>query len=185
MLQAGAMGIPFIPVRGLFGTDLLRTRTDWTVVDNPFNPGEKVVVCPPLNPTVVLFHASVADEEGNCFVPGRQDTLAAARAADTVIVTAEAVTGRRLTPRDAEGAFIPGIYVTAVVPFPRGAHPTGMPGRYDADIHHIREYVRAAKEGRFQEYLQRYVFVGEEEYRARVGIEEEGVWAPPPTPLRS
>ncbi|MCS7207209.1 MAG: hypothetical protein NZ951_04640 [Dehalococcoidia bacterium] len=172
MLQAGAMGVPFVPVRGLFGSDLLRARTDWKVIPHPFNPSEEIVVCPALNPSVALFHALVADEEGNCIVPGRQEAVPMARAADAVIVTAEEVVHGPLSPRDAEGTFIPGIYITAVVHLPFGAHPTGMPGRYPPDMAHIRTYAQAAKQGQVGEYLERYVLGprSEEEYQALVGI---------------
>lgn len=166
------MGVPFVPVRGLFGSDLLRTRTDWKVIPHPFNPGEEIVVCPALNPSVALFHALVADQEGNCIVPGRQEAVPMARASDSVIVTAEEVLNRPLSPRDADGTFIPGIYTTAVVHLPYGAHPTGVKGHYGPDLAHIREYAQFAKEGRFPEYLHRYVYgaKSEEDYLALVGM---------------
>ncbi|GBD10574.1 Glutaconate CoA-transferase subunit A [bacterium HR23] len=166
------MGVPFVPVRGLFGSDLLRTRSDWKVIPHPFNPDEEIVVCPALNPTVALFHATVADHQGNCIVPGRQEAMPMARAADAVIVTAEEVVEGPLSPRDGEGTFIPGIYITAVVHTPYGAHPTGVKGLYDPDLAHIRLYAQMAKEGRFREYLERYVYGvrNGEDYQALVGI---------------
>lgn len=166
------MGVPFVPVRGLFGSDLLRTRTDWKIISHPFNPGEEIVVCPALNPSVALFHAIVADSEGNFITPGRQEAVPMARASDAVIVTAEEVVDDPLSPRDADGTFVPGIYTTAVIHLPYGAHPTGVKGRYGADLAHIREYAQMAKEGRFQEYLQKYVYGvrNETDYQTLVGL---------------
>ncbi|MBI4338091.1 MAG: hypothetical protein HY683_09730 [Chloroflexi bacterium] len=153
------MGVPFVPVRGLFGTDVLAHRPDFKVVDNPMNPGEPVVVCPPINPDVALFHAALADRFGNVLMAETHDELMMAQASGSVIVTAEQVVDGPLSHRDGDGTFIPGIYVNAVVPLPHGAHPTGVPGHYHPDMAHVGEYATAAKqEATFAQYLARYVY---------------------------
>jgi glutaconate CoA-transferase, subunit A len=88
-LQAGAKGQPFAPLRGLIGSDLLSHRPDWRVIDNPFVPGDAIVVLPALNADVAIFHAARADAEGNVWVGRDRDRLLAAHAADTVLVTVE------------------------------------------------------------------------------------------------
>jgi len=124
MVQAGSMGLPFISVRGLVGSDILRHRPDLLVTENPFNPGEKVVVAQPIRPDVAVFHALKADCWGNAITPGLRDDLMMARAAKRVIVTAEEVADRKLTPHDAvDGTFLPAIDVDGVVHLPFGAHP--------------------------------------------------------------
>src|SRR5688572_32382657 len=34
-LQASEKGVPFMPLRGVLGSDLIKNRSDWAVVDNP------------------------------------------------------------------------------------------------------------------------------------------------------
>jgi len=172
MAQAGAMGIPFVPVRGLLGTDLLRARPDFRVIPNPFRPEERVVVCPPLRPDLLVVHARVADRQGNAFTPPHRDDPLVARCARRVVVTAEEVVEGPLTPRDGEGTFLPGVFVDGVVHLPGGAHPTPCPGAYGLDRAHLEEYLESARtaEG-FQTYLERYVYglPDEAAYLERVG----------------
>jgi glutaconate CoA-transferase subunit A len=97
-LQVGAKGQPFAPLRGLLGTDLLRHRPDWRVIDNPFRAdtsnasdvtGDPVVLLPKLNADFAIFHAAKADEEGNVWVGRDRDRVLAAHAAGTTLVTVE------------------------------------------------------------------------------------------------
>src|SRR5580693_6500039 len=55
--QAAEKGVPFMPLRGLIGSDVLAHRADWKVVDNPFGNNDPIVLLPALKPDVVLFHA--------------------------------------------------------------------------------------------------------------------------------
>ena len=84
MIQAGSMGIPFLGVRGLLHSDILKHRPDLVVQDNPFNPGEPVVVAQSIRPDVAVFHAIKADRWGNAIKPGHRDDLMMARAARRV-----------------------------------------------------------------------------------------------------
>ncbi|MBI4233798.1 MAG: hypothetical protein HY686_05095 [Chloroflexi bacterium] len=173
MVQAGSMGVPFVPVRGLLGSDLLRHRTDFKVTGNPFNPGEELVLAPAINPEVALFHAVLADRQGNFITPGKRDDLMVAQSSRRVIVTAEQVADRPITHRDGDGVFVPAIYTTAVVLAPHGAHPAGVRGLYPPDLAHVREYAEAARsDATFQAYLRRYVSTTSDEaqYQERVGL---------------
>ena len=161
MLQAGAMGVPFVPVRGLYGSDLLAIRGDFKVIEDPYAPRQQVVVAPALRPDVFLTHGAIADRLGNVITvdEGRNDLLAA-QASHRVLVSVEELSEEPLTPATRPGwIFIPAFYVDAVVLAPRGAHPTGFAGLYDPDEAHMAEYVRAAgsDEG-LAAYLERYVF---------------------------
>lgn len=82
------MGVPFIAVRGLLYSDLLTSRPDLPVQDNPFNPGGQVVVAQPIRPDVAVFHALRADRWGNAITPGPRDDVLLARAARGVIIRA-------------------------------------------------------------------------------------------------
>ncbi|MGB8550227.1 MAG: CoA-transferase, partial [Xanthobacteraceae bacterium] len=73
-LQAAEKGIPFMPLRGLIGSDLLTHRPEWRVIDNPFGNDDPVVLLPAIKPDVALFHAAMADPQGNVWI-GRQRDL--------------------------------------------------------------------------------------------------------------
>jgi glutaconate CoA-transferase subunit A len=159
MVQAGSMGLPFISVRGLLGSDILKYRPDFRVAENPFNPGEEVVIAQPIRPDVAVFHALKADCWGNTVTPGLRDDLMMARAAKWVIVTTEELSDHKLIPRDAvDQTFLPAIDVDGVVHLPSGATPASCGNRYSIDDAHLKEYLEASKEeGIFKSYLDKYV----------------------------
>lgn len=96
------MGVPFVAVRGLLGSDILRHRGDLRVVENPFQPAESVDVAEPIRPEVAVFHARRADRFGNSLVPGgMRDDLMMARAGRWVVVTAEEIQEKEIRPEDA------------------------------------------------------------------------------------
>ena len=66
--QAAEKGVPFMPLRGLIGSDLMAQRTDWKIVDNPFGNNDPIVLLPALKPDVALFHAPFADRDGNVYI---------------------------------------------------------------------------------------------------------------------
>jgi len=160
MIQAGSMGIPFLGVRGLLHSDILKHRLDLLVQDNPFNPGEPVVVAQSIRPDVAVFHAIKSDRWGNAITPGRRDDLMMARAARRVVITAEEVVEGELTRRDAgDDTFLPAIDVDGVAHAPLGAHPCGFGALYERDDDHWRAYLEAARsDATFRVYLDRYVY---------------------------
>src|SRR5882724_10515365 len=160
MVQAGSMGVPFIAVRGLLHSDILKHRPDLLVKENPFNSGEPVVVAQPIRPDVAVFHALKADRWGNAITPGHRDDLMMARAARRVVVTAEEIVEDELQSREAGGdTFLPAIDVDIVAHALLGAHPGGFGALYEQDEAHFREYLEAAKDtADFQRYLKRYIY---------------------------
>ena len=156
-LQAGAKGQPFAPLRGLIGSDLLRHRSDWRIIDNPFAAGDLIVLVPAINADVALFHAAKADAEGNLWVGRDRDRLLAAHAARTVLVTVEqVVSGSFFDDEVMAAGVIPAHYVRAMALVPGGCWPMEISGRVDLDA--VRAYQRAARtdEG-FAAWLQAYV----------------------------
>jgi len=152
------MGVPYIPVVGLVGTDLLKRRDDMVVAPDPFDGKTLSVVAKALRPDVALFHARKADREGNVFCGYDAEALILAEAARRVIVTAEEIVDR-LNEKEAAGAFIPGIHIDAVVHTRFGAHPGGCAGLYAPDKAHMARYVAAAQDdASFAEYLRAHVF---------------------------
>src|SRR5215211_3384736 len=158
--QATEKGVPFMPLRGIIGSDLLRRRPDWIVIDNPFGEDDPIVLLPALQADVALFHAPMADRAGNIWI-GRQRELATmAHAAAKTIVTVEKIVEENLLddPLLAAGA-LAGFYIETVAIAPRGAWPLPLPDHYPADGAHLTEYARlaATPEG-FAAYLDRYVY---------------------------
>src|SRR5580698_7500576 len=157
--QAAEKGVPFMPLRGLLGSDVLAQRPDWKLLDNPFGNNDPIVLLPALKPDVVLFHAPMADRAGNVFIGTQRELVSMAPAAQKTIVTVEKIHDGDLLrdPLLAAGT-LPGFYVDAVVVEPRGAWPLPLPDHYAIDTAHMAEYARlAATPGGFADYLQRYV----------------------------
>ncbi len=145
-LQAGQKGIPFIPLRGLLGTDLLANRDDWKVIDNPFSPGDPIVVVEAIRPDFALFHASLADRFGNVFVGRERELLIMAHAAHRTLVTVEEITDRNLLEDQTRaGAVIPSPYIDRIALAPRGAWPVGLVDHYAQDEAEIARYAAAAR----------------------------------------
>jgi glutaconate CoA-transferase subunit A len=88
-LQAGASGVSFTPVPGLFGSDLLRVRQDFRVLDDPFRPGERVVLVPAIAPEFALLHGRRADPDGNVVIGAEYDDRLVAQAARHVVFSVE------------------------------------------------------------------------------------------------
>ena len=158
-LQAAEKGVPFMPLRGLIGSDVLAERPDWRVIDNPFGSDDPIVLIPALKGEVALFHAPMADRQGNVFIGTNRDLVSMAHAADKTIVTVEAMHDGNLLddPMLAAGT-LPGFYVESVGVAPRGAWPLRLADHYPADAAHIAEYARlaATAEG-FGRYLEQHV----------------------------
>jgi glutaconate CoA-transferase, subunit A len=157
--QAAEKGVPFMPLRGLIGSDVLAHRPDWKVVDNPFGTEDPIALLPALKPDVTLFHAPMADRFGNVFIGTQRELVVMAHAARKTIATVEKLHDTDLLrdPLLAAGT-LPGFYVEAVAVEPRGAWPLPLPDHYGIDPAHMAEYARlaATTEG-FADYLQRYV----------------------------
>jgi glutaconate CoA-transferase, subunit A len=152
------MGVPYVPVLGLVGTDLLQRRDDMVVAPDPFGEGKLTVVAKAMRPDVAVFHAHKADRQGNVSFGYPVEAVMIAEASGHVIVTAEEVV-ERLDEREAVDTFMPSILVDTVVHAPFGAHPGGLTGRYAPDKAAMEEYAAAARtDSAFSEYLERVVF---------------------------
>lgn len=158
-LQAAEKGLPFIPLRGLIGSDLLAARADWVVIDNPYaeGAGDPIVLLPAIEPDIALIHADRADREGNVWIGARREALTMAHAARRTLVTVEKIVDDNLMddPAMAPGT-IPALYIESVAECPAGAWPLGFADRYGPDAEHMRGYARQARSAEgFQDYLDR------------------------------
>jgi glutaconate CoA-transferase, subunit A len=158
-LQAAEKGVPFMPLRGLIGSDVLAHRPDWRVIDNPFAAGDPIALVPAVNADVALFHAPMADRDGNVWIGTNRELVTMAHAAQKTVVTVEKLNDGSLLadPLLAAGT-LSAFYVETVAVAPRGAWPLPLPGHYPADADHLAEYARlAASHDGFARYLERHV----------------------------
>lgn len=160
-LQASEKGVPFMPLRGVLGSDLAKSRSDWKVLQNPFSSAkDEILHVKAISPDVALFHARWADEAGNVWIGRRKELATIAHAARQTFVTFEEKRpGDMLEDELLAPGVLSSVYVSAAAPAKRGAWPLGAPGMYDIDDAHLALYAKAAKtrEG-FRRYLDEFVF---------------------------
>jgi len=164
MLMAGAMGMPFVPVRDMAGSDLMNVRSfmgesKYKVIDSPFD-GSLTVLVPALQPDVAVIHVQQADESGNAQVWGiAGDCKVGANAAKKVIVSCERIVSRDVIGKDPSRTIVPDFKVAAVVEEPFGAHPGYTPGFYDVDFSFGQLYQQASNApDDFRRFLDEWVF---------------------------
>ena len=151
--------MPFMPVAGHVGSDYERLRPEFCVVANPFAPGERVLLVPPIRPDVALIHAIAAAPDGTLLLDPMEDDALLAQAARVVVASTERIVTRDALHAVADGLILPGIHVMAVVEAPGGGRPTLVRGVYGVDADHIREYLAAATDDvTFKSYLDRHVY---------------------------
>ncbi|NPV78325.1 MAG: CoA transferase subunit A [Anaerolineae bacterium] len=132
-LQAGASGLPFLPMNPTAATDLENRNPQYRRVVDPYS-GKEVVVVPPLNPDVAIIHVQRCDVEGNAQIWGIiGEQKEAAFAARRVILTAEEIVSEEVIRSDPNRTLIPGFLVDAVCHTPYCAHPSYTQGYYDRD----------------------------------------------------
>ena len=159
-LQAAEKGIPFMPLRGIIGSDLVSHRPDWRIIDNPMSEDDDpLLLLPAIVPDVALFHAPLGDRFGNIWVGRRRELITMAHAARRCLVTVEAVyDGDLLGDEHMAAGVLPALYVDAVALASRGAWPLAFSQHYPADDGHMEDYMRgAASDEGFAAYLDDHV----------------------------
>jgi len=132
-LQAGAAGLPFLPMNQTGATDLERVNPNIKRIADPYG-GKDVIAVPALNPDVAIVHVQRADANGNAHLWGIiGEQKEAAFAAKKVIVTAEEIVDESVIRSDPNRTMIPGIVVSAVCHVPFACHPSYAQGYYDRD----------------------------------------------------
>lgn len=171
--KATALGVPFIPVRSMLGTDTLKYSAA-KVVECPFT-GEKLALLPALILDVGLMHVHRADRYGNCQVEGITGFgVEFARACKRLIISAEEIIDTDEIRRYPDRTIVPYYLVDAVVHAPFGSHPGEMAYRYCRDEPEIKAWVEAsATEEGASAYLQEWIhdLPDHQAYLAKVGEE--------------
>ena len=161
MLQAAEKGVPFMPLRGVIGSDIIAHRPDWRVVQNPLSDRpDPILVLPALHPDAAAIHAVMADEAGNVWVGRRRECATLAHASRKLLVTVERVVpGNMLEDERLAPGTISATYVEAFAVAERGAHPVALLDEYGFDAAHVVAYARAARtEEGFRAWAEEHVF---------------------------
>ncbi|HVO85589.1 MAG TPA: CoA-transferase [Candidatus Eisenbacteria bacterium] len=174
----GALGVPFMPLKSMLGSDMLakkRFRSKKAEMMNcPFT-GEKVVLVPSVRPDFSIIHASRVDKEGNAQIDGiRGEDVEGARAGKKVIILAEEIVEGEFIRSQPDQTVIPNIYVTNVVECPWGSYPMMVYNYYDYDMEHVRMYYDKCKtEEGWKSYCEEYItsLNGHDDFLRKIGIE--------------
>ena len=164
MLMAGAMGMPFVPVSDMMGSDLLNVsaflgENKFKIIDSPFD-GSRTLLVPALKPDVGIIHVQFADEEGNAQMWGiGGDCQMGANASGKVIVSCERLVSREVVGKDPSRTIVPAFKVAAVVEEPFASHPGYTPGFYDVDgtFGYLYQQASNTVEG-FQAFVDEWVY---------------------------
>jgi len=173
---AGSLGIPYIPIQSMLGSDLLRYLPDdaYRIQECPFT-GEKLVQLRALVPDFGVVHVQKADEMGNTIIKGPMwENVEMARASKKLIVIAEDIVSEEYMQLDPNQVTIPAPFVDYVVHQPYGSYPCSVYECYDHDFEHLMHYCKVNRDDdafrkyveenvlgvdSFDEYLQRHLTV--------------------------
>ncbi len=170
-LRAAEMGLSFLPVHGVKGTDIEDLHPEYARISCPFS-GQEYVAVPPLAPDVALIHAPMGDRSGNLHFeqPYVLDERFAAASAMVIATVERLVSSEEVAQA---GVVVPFYRVAAIAEVPYGAHPSSCYPAYAYDRGHLGTWVKAARsDAGAAEYLQRFVYdVDEPGYRGLIGSE--------------
>jgi glutaconate CoA-transferase, subunit A len=175
--RAGAMGVPFLPMRSMLGSDVVRRLPDVHDMTCPFT-GDRLLLVPALNPDVALIHVQRCDPYGNAQIDGLSFMdLDLAMAANRVILTAERIVSNDQIRRAPDQTKIPFLAVEAVVEAPFGCAPHECYGVYEPFFRHLDAYaalIRKDPEAGMREYLARHVYEPKSwtDYLGLLGLDE-------------
>ena len=159
--RAGAMGVPFLPMRSMLGSDVVRQRPEAREMECPFT-GDRLLLVPALNPDVALIHVQRCDAYGNAQMDGLQFLdIDLAMAANRVILTTERIVSNDQIRRAPDHTKIPFFAVEAVVEVPFGSAPHECSSAYEPLFRHMDYYTALVNKDPVKgmgEYLDRYVY---------------------------
>ena len=175
--RAGAMGLPFLPIRSMLGSDVVRQRPETIEMICPYTR-DKLLLVPAVNPDVALIHVQRCDEFGNAQIDGLPFMdLDLAMAANRVILTTERIVSNDQIRRAPDHTKIPFFAVDAVVELPYGCAPHECSGVYEPMMRHMESYVaqvNANPVDGMRAYLDEFVYgpTSWTEFLERIGVDE-------------
>jgi glutaconate CoA-transferase, subunit A len=178
-LQAGAMGVPFLPTRTARGSDIPKGNHFFYEIMSPFanehGEREMLYAVRAIVPDVTIVNVQRADEHGNAHCWANFGVMIeGVRAAKKVILLAEEIVAPEVIASDPNRTVIPGFLVTAVVHAPLGAHPSPVQGYYKRDDDFFREYHESTKTpADFAAWADEWVYAVKDvdAYAAKLGTE--------------
>jgi len=164
-LQATEKSVPFMPLRGVIGSDIQKHRKDWCIIENPMKSSgvlnEPILLLPAVQLDILVFHASCADRNGNIQIGRRRELATLAHASKKVFVTVEKFLDTDFFEDELSAATcLPGLYINGISIVKNGAWPCALPGVYPADNKEIKKYSLAAKTKQgFDDYMNQSLFI--------------------------
>lgn len=154
---AGSLGVSFLPMRYLVGTDTF-TQSGAKVIEDPFT-SQPICLVPALYPDVAIIHVQQCDIYGDARVLGAGVApMEIAMSSKKLIISTEEIIDHEAIRRQPQRTTIPYYFVDAVVVAPFGCYPGSTPGLYGADIEHWMQFGAAEMQGKTDEYLENWVF---------------------------
>ncbi len=159
-LHAAALGIPYLPMRSLLGTDILKNNPHIIEIESPFDSGEHLSAVKALQPDLAIIHSQRADKHGSAHIWGGLGVVAdSAKASKKVLIVADEIVETAVIESDPNRTVVPGFLVDAVVCEPFAAHPSPSQGKYNRDHQHYTEYhEQTRKRDEFLQWVERWVF---------------------------
>jgi glutaconate CoA-transferase subunit A len=159
-LQAGALGVPFLPTRTAMGSDVPKGNHFFYQIISPFEPKETLLAVRAIVPDVAIVHLQRADKHGNSHCWANFGVMIeGVRAAKKVIVSAEEIVSEQVIASDPNRTVIPGFLVSAVVECPLGAHPSPVQGYYKRDDAFFQQYHAETKtRAEFEQWAQKWIY---------------------------
>ncbi len=156
--KAAAMGVPFLPIRTLLGSDTL-LHSAAKIITDPFT-GQTLAAVPALYPDVGMIHVHRADIYGNAQIDGVSIVdLDLARACKRLIITTERIVDTEFFRKEPGKTSIPYWLVDAVCLVPYGSYPGQMPYEYFSDEEHLAEWIQAERDSQtFAAFLDKYIY---------------------------
>ncbi len=166
-LKSSYLKVPFMPLKGMIGTDFPKVRNDIKQFEDPLGSGTQLMALPKIDLDVAILHVPYADQYGNGNIAGAVwlDDDMAKTAKKTIVICERLLETEdiRYLPGKAQ---LPMQTTDAVVKIPFGAHPTSCYDRYTFDALHIQEYLKTP----FDEYKRKFINVdSHSEYLERAG----------------
>jgi glutaconate CoA-transferase subunit A len=171
---AGAYGLPYVPVKSILGSDILKSNPDIKTATNPFSAdNEPVALVPALKPDIAFLVVQRADIYGNTHIWGSTGlTQEASIAAEKIIVLADEIVEPEVIASDPSRVLIPGFGVNAVCHIPAACHPAPLIGRWRRDNAFFHDYHKETRDpAGFNRWLDEWVrdLDGHDAYRAKLG----------------
>lgn len=162
-LQATEKSVPFMPLRGVIGSDIQKHRKDWQIISNPMTSSgakdEPILLLPATELDILVFHAACSDKNGNIQIGRRRELSTLAHASKKVFVTVEKVLDVDFFDNELSAATcLPALYVDGIAIVKNGAWPCALPGVYNSDNEELKKYSLAAKTKKgFEEYMKNFL----------------------------